>query len=113
MHILLTAAGGFLGSITRYYCSLMFKKPGLHTWMVNIIGSILLGIITNMYIHGLLSSQFFSFLGVGFCGAFTTFSTFGYETTHFLIEKRYALAIVYVSTMVITSLVIVSFILQY
>lgn len=113
MTILLTAAGGFLGSISRYFCSFMFKNPGLHTWMVNIIGSILLGVITNMYIHGLLSTQIFSFLGVGFCGAFTTFSTFGYETTQFLIEKRYVLAIVYVCTMIITSLTIVYFILQY
>lgn len=113
MSLLATAAGGFLGSISRYYCSFLFKRPGMSTWMINVLGSIFLGIITRMYVYEDLSLMLFSFIGVGFCGAFTTFSTFGYETTQFIFQKRYALAVGYVSTMVVISCSIVYYILTF
>ncbi|HLR15570.1 MAG TPA: CrcB family protein [Bacillota bacterium] len=113
MILFATAAGGFLGSIARYYCSLFFKKPGVNTWMVNVLGSILLGIITRMFVQDDLSLILFSFIGVGFCGAFTTFSTFGYETTQFILQKRYVRAFGYVSTMIIVSFSMVYFIVTF
>lgn len=113
MSLLATAAGGFFGSISRYYCSLLFKRPGINTWIVNVLGSVFLGIITRMYVQEALSPMLFSFIGVGFCGAFTTFSTFGYETTQFILQKRYALAFGYVSTMIIISICIVYYILTF
>lgn len=111
MIVFATAAGGFLGSISRYYCSLFFKRPGVNTWIVNVLGSVLLGIITRMYVQESLSLMLFSFIGVGFCGAFTTFSTFGYETTYFILQKKYVFALGYVSTMIIISCSIVYFII--
>lgn len=107
MTIVWTVIGGFFGSIARYYCSLLWKRPGLNTWIVNVLGSALLGIVVYLYVNNLLSTTLFSLLGIGFCGAFTTFSTFGYETTSFILDKRYGTAIIYVCSMVIVSFVVV------
>ncbi len=113
MSILWVAIGGFFGSITRYYCSLLWRQPGVNTWIVNVGGSILLGIFVYLYTHDQLSATLFSLLGVGFCGAFTTFSTFGYECASFIMQKRYTTALFYVSSMVIVSLSIVYIIVSF
>lgn len=105
MYLLATAAGGFIGSVARYYCSFLFKRSGWSTWIVNVLGSIFLGFTISMYADDQLSPALFSFVGVGFCGAFTTFSTFGYECTQFMLDKRYTKAFLYAISMVLLSLV--------
>lgn len=77
--------GGFMGSIARYYVSKINLIPALSaipfgTLLVNIAGSFILGILTGIADKSmLLSVEWRLFLMVGFCGGFTTFSTFASE----------------------------------
>ena len=78
--MLLVAAGGVLGSLTRFLIGRKIaEKAGtsfpVGTFLINITGAILLGICSAAG----LSEPMLSFIGTGFLGAFTTFSTFMYE----------------------------------
>ncbi len=82
---LLIAIGGFIGAVLRYFISGFFQNGvssfPLGTMAVNLIGSYILGFI--MYAseyQGLFSDQTRAFLTVGMLGAFTTMSTFSYES---------------------------------
>ena len=48
--------------------------------MINVVGSLLLGAVTGLALYHGLGPIPKAAIGVGFCGAFTTFSTFSYET---------------------------------
>ena len=50
------------------------------TFTVNVIGCLILGMLTGAVTAGAASSQTQLFLGTGLCGALTTYSTFSYET---------------------------------
>lgn len=82
--ILLVGFGSFLGGICRF---LSTKLIGAHlsgafpfgTFAVNIAGCFLIGLLYGLSEHG-LSPSVRLFLAVGFCGGFTTFSTFANES---------------------------------
>ncbi|MGP4105461.1 fluoride efflux transporter FluC [Virgibacillus sp. L01] len=107
MNILLVAIGGFLGSITRYFISLKTNKRLIGTWTANITGSILLALLLRFYLDNSISEWLWVFLGIGFCGSYTTFSTFGNETLQLIIGKRFWLAAGYVVSSVTVSIVLV------
>ena len=83
---LLVAFGGLVGSIARYWLSGWAQNVGgsefpVGTLTVNILGSFILGLVMTMSIErGLISAETRLLLGTGFCGGFTTMSTFSYET---------------------------------
>lgn len=81
--ILFVGIGGALGSITRYLTGLMYTQytSGPYpyaTLTVNLIGSFLIGILSAVYIKTDSSATQFIFI-TGFCGGFTTFSTFSLD----------------------------------
>jgi CrcB protein len=56
------------------------------TLIINASGSFLLGLITGLGLHHGLAKTVRVVAGVGFCGAYTTFSTFSFETVRLLDE---------------------------
>ncbi|MCR4764944.1 MAG: fluoride efflux transporter CrcB [Bacteroidaceae bacterium] len=80
-NILLVALGGAVGSAGRYLISRWLT--GAFPWgtlTVNIIGSLLIGLLVGMSAKGCLSPEMRLLLVTGFCGGFTTFSTFANES---------------------------------
>jgi CrcB protein len=83
--LLLIGAGGFLGSISRFLTSRYIQDnfPSAFpygTFLVNISGCLLIGLIYGISEKSsLLTSGWKMFLAVGFCGGYTTFSTFANE----------------------------------
>ena len=73
MTVLLVAVGAVVGAPARLLVSRALPGPK-GTLVVNVLGSLLLGILV-----GTTSGSSYAVLGTGFCGAFTTFSTFAVE----------------------------------
>ena len=85
MLYLYLAAGGVLGTLARYALGGWMQGwagSGFPwgTLVVNLLGSLLLGFLFRAAELGPLSPELRGFVGVGFCGAFTTFSTYSVET---------------------------------
>jgi fluoride exporter len=81
VHALLVAVGGMLGAPLRYYVdrAIQARHDTVFPWgtlTVNVTGSLLFGALTA----GPLPDAVRIVAGAGFCGALTTYSTFGYET---------------------------------
>lgn len=86
MNFFSVALGGALGATARYGLGIWISGKWihdfpLHTFIINIAGAFLLGLLNTLFIDKLtLTPETRLALTVGFLGAFTTFSTFGYET---------------------------------
>lgn len=92
--ILYIGLGGFLGAISRFlvskYTTQMLGSFPLGTLIVNVTGSFILAFISYSVIFGKnIPTDFRSFLGIGFIGAYTTMSTFSFETMRFLDQGEY------------------------
>jgi CrcB protein len=90
-NILIIGIGGFIGAVLRYLIVLstqVFKDKlplPLGTLLVNVIGCLLIGVLATLAEQGrVLTAESRNFLIVGVLGAFTTFSTFGYESVTLL-----------------------------
>lgn len=83
--LLIIGSGGFLGSISRFLASKFVQETipsafPFGTFFVNITGCFLIGLIYGLAERDSLFNQDWKlFLTVGFCGGFTTFSTFANE----------------------------------
>lgn len=85
---LLVFIGGGLGSALRYAISKWIPYVGQgipwHTLTVNILGSFIIGLILGHYLQINSTNNTLALLLVtGFCGGFTTFSSFAFENVHF------------------------------
>ena len=79
--ILLVALGGAVGSVCRYLVSRMMETSfPWGTFTVNILGSLLIGLLVGLVNKGMVSPEMKLLLITGFCGGFTTFSTFANES---------------------------------
>ena len=92
-NMLLVFIGGGLGSVLRYILSKqlnpVFENFFLGTVTVNIVGSLLIGFFIGMELRYLLNKPYLLLLVTGFCGGFTTFSTFALENYLFIKEGQF------------------------
>lgn len=82
MILIYIAIGGFFGAMTRFALQQWIQKKcsahfPIDTLLINLVGSFLLGIIIGGNIGGIKGE---SLLGIGFMGAFTTYSTFSLDS---------------------------------
>ncbi len=86
LDILLVGVGGFVGANARFIVSnLTARRLGTTfpygTLFINLTGSFGLGLLTTLASRNILADESWRWLlGVGFCGGYTTFSTYTYET---------------------------------
>ena len=79
------ALAGAVGAPTRYLVDRFVQRRTegdvpLGTFVVNVSGSVILGFIVGLGLYHAFPDTPSTVLGSGFCGAYTTFSTFTYET---------------------------------
>ena len=99
MTLIAIAAAGALGAATRYLID-GFVQDRVHgvfpwgTWVINASGSLVLGFLTGLALYHGLTDTPKAVIGAGFVGAYTTFSTFTYETIRLVEEgSRYEAAL--------------------
>lgn len=113
MNYLLVFIGGGLGSLMRLGFSRVFPaQPGnfpFSTLLANSVSSLILGITLGLVFHKQITNDNLKFFVVtGFCGGFSTFSTFSYESYYLLTTGNLKMAIVNVLTNVIICYVAVA-----
>lgn len=80
-NILLVAIGGAIGSVCRYLLSgINVASWPWGTFAVNILGSLFIGLLVGLVSKGIVSPEIKLLFVTGFCGGFTTFSTFANES---------------------------------
>ena len=94
LQILYIGLGGFFGAISRFliakYTTNLFGTFPVGTLLVNVTGSFVLALISYLIIFGKnVPPDFRSFTTIGFIGAYTTMSTFSFETMRFLDQGEY------------------------
>ncbi len=99
--VLLVFLGGGLGSVCRYLVGIPFIKSTLtfpyQTLIVNVVGSLCIGLLLGYFNTQASTSSFWKLLLVtGFCGGFTTFSTFSVDTLALIKHNQSGTALLYV-----------------
>jgi CrcB protein len=100
-NLLLIGLGGFMGALLRYSVtgwvqnwSKSFNFP-YGTLFVNLLGCLLIGALSQIAeVRGVISPEARSFIFIGLLGAFTTFSTFGYDTVNLFQEGKDLLSLI-------------------
>ena len=82
---ILVGLAAALGALARYLLDQAVARKWESsfpwgTWVINISGSFILGLITGLALHHGLDAHVVTVLGTGVCGGYTTFSTFNFET---------------------------------
>jgi CrcB protein len=111
-NILLVGVGGLAGSILRYLVALYFARQATSgfpfgTLAVNLAGCFLIGILFAISEKGdLLSPEMRVLLTTGFCGGFTTFSTFSYESIRLIQDGELLFVALYAGGSVVAGLLL-------
>ena len=93
--IFIVGTGGFMGSVARYLTQILVERY-FHstfpwgTFVANMAGCFIIGLVYALSERGnLLSPEWRIFMTVGFCGGFTTFSSFAYNNMTMLSENNF------------------------
>ncbi len=110
-NVLIIGIGGFLGAIARYGVALWIGQRWgsnfpLGTFVINVSGSFLIGLLMALFTDRfLVNPQWRLLLVVGFLGAYTTFSTFEYETGALLKDGEWLMAMLNITLSVVVGFV--------
>lgn len=98
---LIVGLGGFLGAIARYLLQNAIVNRFITifpvgTFSINLIGSLIIGLIFGLSErYQWMTQEWRLFLAIGFCGSFTTFSTFAFDNMQLLKDGNYSQLIWY------------------
>jgi CrcB protein len=96
--VLLVALGAAVGAPTRFFADRLIQRrtSSVFPWgtlTVNAVASLALGALVGAGITGNVAAL----AGTGFCGALSTYSTFGYETYRLIQDRSYLVALLNVA----------------
>ncbi len=106
---LLVGAGGAAGSMVRYGVSYVISKYIIHpfpvaTFAINVSGAFAIGLLFGLFGRQQMQEGGYLLLASGFCGGFTTFSTFALENVNLLQKGLSLTAILYTGLSIIVGL---------
>ncbi len=109
MTVLLVLVGGAVGAPLRYLTDLFVqaRHDSVFPWgtfTVNAVGSLVLGGLAAAVTNAGAPQWLLTLAGTGFCGALTTFSTFGFETVRLLEDGSWAEALANVTASLVVGL---------
>jgi CrcB protein len=104
------ALGGAIGTVARYVLTLAIQERAgagfpVATLLINVSGSIVLGFLMRYALESTaVSPELRLLFTTGFCGGYTTFSTYSYETARLIEDGEWRRAAVYAVLSVVVSL---------
>jgi fluoride exporter len=110
--LLLVGAGGAVGSMARYGIGHMVSKYvdnpfPIGTFAINVLGSLIIGILFGLTARNQWLQEWgILLLASGFCGGFTTFSTFALDNINLMQKGQSVMAIIYMGLSVIIGLLL-------
>ncbi len=114
-NLLIVGTGGLIGTVMRYLVQVHIEKLmgstfPLGTFLINILGSFIIGVVYGLAEKGnLIGPEWRLFLAVGLCGGFTTFSTFSADTLNLLKDNSFIQMLSYTGGSVLFGLLAVYF----
>ena len=105
MTVVSVAVGSALGGVCRYLVSMLLNSPEgfpCGTLGVNVLGSLAIGLLSGWLAHGTGNAAAIrAFAVVGFCGGFTTFSTFSNEAFRMMEQSQWGMLAGYVAASIL------------
>jgi len=110
--IIAIAIGGSFGALARFFLGRFVQNAAgtsfpMGTLVINLTGAFVIGFILELAERTMMGPVLRSFITIGFLGAYTTFSTYGYETVALLRDRELVAALLNVGVSTVGGLFLV------